>query len=73
MGGDMNDQVGRRDCAELADVLGPYGLDKRDEKGKDLLQVYQDNKLCVMNTFFKHPNYVTFVSSNKEKKNVLLI
>ena len=72
MGGDMNAQVGGRDCTELDDVLEPFGLEKRDEKGKDLLGVYQDNKLCMMNTYFEHPNYVTFVSQNKEKSKCTL-
>ena len=51
MGGDMNAQVGiRQDGDEYNDVLGPFGLSHRNEKGRDLLQVYQSNNLRIMNT-----------------------
>ena len=63
----MNAQVRQRDCTELEKIIVPYGVDKRDKKGKDLLGVYQNNNLCIMNRFFWYPSYVTFKSSNKEK------
>ena len=53
MGGDMNATIGIRDCEALNNVLGPYGMPKRNEKGRDLLQTYQSNNLRIMNTFFK--------------------
>ena len=34
MGDNVNAQVGRQDCEKLEDILGPFGLDKRDEKAK---------------------------------------
>ena len=72
IGGDINANIGRGDCEELEDVMGPYGLDGRNEKGRDLLQTYQTNDLCVMNTVFPHPNHVTFVSFNEEKTKCML-
>ena len=51
----MNAQVERRRDSNpdgYIDVLGPYGLEVRNGKGRDLLQVYLTNKLSIMNTFY---------------------
>ena len=78
MGGDMNAQVGRREIgideegAEFNDVLGPFGIETRNKKGKDLLQIYQANNLRILNTYFESPSHVTYVSFNKEKSKCML-
>ena len=53
MGGNMNEAKGKRDCEELRNVLGPHGLEKRNENGGNLLQTYHSNRMCIMNTFLK--------------------
>ena len=84
MGGDMNAQIGRSKTAEANaeavgqdedndyDILGPFSLDTRNDKGTDLLEVYQSNNLCIMNTFFDDPTHVTWVSFNEEKTPCML-
>ena len=67
IGSDVNAKVGRRDCEENKRVLGPFGLDDRNEKGKDLLQIYMTNDMRVSNTFFDHSSRVTYESFNKDK------
>ena len=68
----MNAAIGMGDCEELNDVLGSYGIAKRNEKGRDLLQTYQSNNLRIMNTFFKSPTYVSHVSINQQKTKCML-
>ena len=71
----MNAQVGRRkdsDSDRYDEVLGPYGLDARNKKGRDLLQVYQTNSLSIMNTFFDAPNHVTYALFNEERTECML-
>ena len=75
MGGDMNAQVGRRrdsDPDSYSNVLGPFGLEAQNDKGRDLLQVYLSNKLCIMNTFYEASSHVTHISCNKEKTECML-
>ena len=75
MAGDMNAQVGRRspdNDDEFIDILGSFGLDKRNVKGEDLLHVYQANTLRILPTFFNHPNHVTFVSFNIDRTKSML-
>ena len=72
MGGDMNAAIGIGDCEALNDVLGPYGMPKRNEKGRDLLQTYQSNNLRIMNTFFKSQTHVSHVSINEQKTKCML-
>ena len=64
--GDLNAQLGRSTVSDdsYTGVLGAYGLDKRDTKGLELLQVLQSNTLCAVNTHFESPTYVTYVSPN---------
>ena len=66
----MNAQVGKRrdsDPDGYSNVLGPNGLKARNDKGRDMLQVYLTNKLSIMNMFYDAPTHVTFISHNKEK------
>jgi len=41
-------------------------------KGEDLLQVYQSNRLRIMNTFFNAPTHVTYFSFNNERTQCML-
>ena len=68
----MNAQVGRREISIDNDVLGPFGIELRNKKGKDLLQIYQANNLRIKNTYFESPSHVTYVSFNKEKSKCML-
>jgi len=61
MGGDMNAQIGRKDCEEFADVLGPFGPRHRNQKGLDLLHTYQSIGLRIMNTCFQHDNHMIII------------
>ena len=72
MGGDMNATIGIRDCEALNNVLGPYGMPKRNEKDRDLLQTYQSNNLRIMNTFFKSQTHVLHASINEQKTKYML-
>jgi hypothetical protein len=63
----MNAQVGKCDCEEYDTILGPFGIETRNDKGSDLLQTYQCNGLCIMNACFQHEHYATHQSSNEQK------
>ena len=70
--GDMNASVGRCDSEELSDVLGPFGLNKRNDKGRDLIETYQSNNLSIMNTFFNSSTFITHESFNEQKTKSML-
>ena len=72
MGGDINAQVGRGDCEEYEDTLGNWGIEERHDKGRKLLHVYMTHKLLVMNTYFKHDEYWTYMSFNTERTKCML-
>ena len=51
--GDMNAKVGKE---KYGSVVGRYGLGERNERGTPLINFCEENKLVIMNTFFKqHP------------------
>ena len=51
--GDMNAKVGRE---KYGSVVRRYGLGERNERGAHLINFCEENKLVIMNTFFKqHP------------------
>jgi len=51
--GDMNCKVGSE---TIGNVIGRYGLGQINERGERLVDFCEENKLAVMNTFFKqHP------------------
>ena len=53
-----------------SEVLGAYGRDKLNENGKLLLGSAEDNKLALLNTFFRTPKSgvsYTFQSVNRSK------
>ncbi len=63
IGHDINAGVGTRrardeDCYNK--VLGPYGIDKRNQKGKQLLNFLAVNKLKLMNSYFANSFYSTW-------------
>jgi hypothetical protein len=63
IGHDINARVGTRgardeDCYNK--VLGPYGIDRRNQKGKQLLNFLAVNKLKLMNSFFENSSYSTW-------------
>ena len=55
---DVNARTGKRDEGggeAHSKVLGAHGRDKLNENGKKLLGFAEDNKLALMNTFFRTP------------------
>ena len=50
--GDFNSKIGWRELGE-EETMGPYGLGKRNERGKRLLRFAQEQRLKIANTFFK--------------------
>ncbi len=60
---DVNVGVGTRgdgdeDCYNK--VLGPYGIDRRNQKRKQLLNFLAVNKLKLKNSFFENSSYSTW-------------
>ncbi len=72
MGNDINEQLGICDCDEYSSVLVPWGVDKRNKKGRDLLAIYLLCNLRVMNTHLEHPHYVMSELFNKMKTKCML-
>jgi hypothetical protein len=63
---DINADVGTKltpDSADFSDVLGPHGLNKRNEKGSQLLFLFQTMNLKIMNTYFTHKHHATHWSN----------
>ena len=50
--GDFNAKIGKR-CS--SDLVGPYGLGDRNDRGDRLSVFAQEYQLAIMNTFFKLP------------------
>ncbi|XP_037869587.1 craniofacial development protein 2-like [Bombyx mori] len=80
--GDFNAQVGQTSTNDSI-VMGKFGYGKRSERGERLVQYALENKLSIMNTFFKArknrkwtwlspdehtKNQVDFILSNEPKK-----
>ena len=42
-------------------VIGPFGIDNRNMKGRRLLSVLIQNRLKVANSYFKKPSVVTWI------------
>ena len=49
--GDFNGHVRRIDGFE--EVHGGYGIGKKNDEGKKLLEFYDEKELCVANTWFE--------------------
>lgn len=52
--GDFNAKVGQAYDPQLKDVVGPYSIGERNERGERFIQFAIENKLSVMNTMFQH-------------------
>ena len=55
--GDMNAKVGK---GKDDYIVGQHGLGSRNERGDRLVQFCVQRDLCIMNTFFKHPERRTY-------------
>lgn len=51
--GDLNAKVGKE---KHTDIVGNYGLGKRNERGERMIQFCILNKLFITNTWFQHPS-----------------
>ena len=63
----MNAQVGKCDCEEYDAILGPFGIETRNDKGRDFFRPTNAFRLRIMNTCFQHEHYATHESSNEQK------
>ncbi|KAG1682425.1 Craniofacial development protein 2 [Nymphon striatum] len=50
--GDLNAKVGR---GRHGNVVGNWGLGKRNERGERLIEFAEKNSMCIMNTWFSQP------------------
>ena len=68
--GDFNSQVGSRLPGEQ-EIMGPYNYGIRNERGERLLQFCAENRLKIVNTFYKKRKgrMWTWISPNMEHKN----
>jgi hypothetical protein len=64
VGGNINAWIGMRTCDEHKQVLGPYGIQRSNARGENLLQVLAVDSLWVKNTFANYSleEYVTYTS-----------
>ena len=61
LGADVNCNLGIR-TPMFRDVIGPHGINNRNNKGKDILYLLKSFNLKILLTFFQHANYVTYRS-----------
>ena len=66
MGADINFNVGVT-SKQFSDTLGPHGIDNRNIKVRELLYLYKTNNLRILRSYFKHKNYIIYISFNDEK------
>lgn len=60
-GQDVNASLGTLNSDEnLANVLGRYGIEKRDDRGKETLDLLRTHNLCVATSYFQQPSYCTW-------------
>ena len=57
-GHDVNANLGVRKFFYKG-VIGPFGIDNRNIKGRRLLSVLRQNRLRVAKSYFKKPSFVT--------------
>ena len=63
LGHDINAGVGTRSTDienKFEDVIGPHGINSRNQKGLSALNFLQSLNLKIANTFFIHPSYTTW-------------
>eukprot|EP00752_Nemacystus_decipiens_P007608 g6799.t1 len=69
---DANARTGQReDACGDANVMGAYGRDELNHNGERLLGLAADNRLCLVNTYFRAPRggaRHTFQCSNRKKQ-----
>ena len=54
--GEFNSKVGWREHGET-EIIGPYVYGKRNSRGERMVQFAQENRMKILNTFFKkHPS-----------------
>ena len=51
----------------FGNVIGPYGINNRNAKGKDLLFLLNSIKFIVLLTYFRHENYTIWRSINSTR------
>ena len=54
--------IREKDDKEISNVIGPHGIDNRNQKGAWALQWLSMMQLRAINTFFKHKDYTTHTS-----------
>ncbi|CAG9133292.1 unnamed protein product [Plutella xylostella] len=69
--GDFNAKIGIRNDSDNFDVLGPFGLGDRNERGSRLIQFAFGQRLSISNTFFykKSQRRWTWVSPDGRTRN----
>ena len=65
-GHDVNANLGNRKKLYKG-VIGPFGIDNRNMKGRRLLSVLSQNIPRVTNSYFKKPSFVTRRSFNASR------
>ena len=65
-GHDVNSNLGIRKTLYKG-VIGPFGIDNRNIKGRILLSFLSQNRLIVANSYFKKPSFVTWRSFNASR------
>ena len=66
--GDFNAKVGKSDHQ---DIMGKFGMGKRNERGERLMNFCEKHNVCITNTFFQHPirRLYTWKSPGDVKRN----
>ena len=65
-GHDVNANLGIRKKLYRG-VIGPFGIDNRNMKGRILLSFLSQNRLRVINSYFNKPSFVTCRSFNASR------
>ena len=71
MGADINCNVGVV-SKRFGDTLGPYGIDNRNIKGRELLYLYKTNNLKIILSYFNNNSYIIDRSFNNKKSSHML-
>ena len=68
IGHDINANIGtRQNGDEYKQVIGPFGLNNRNTKGKSLLRFLNSHNLRFANSFFEKKSYTTWASPSASR------
>ena len=68
----MPDRINKDETDPIKSILGPHGLDNRNKKGEQLLELLLSYDLKIANSFFTKESYTTWKQFNESRSQHML-